>query len=646
MSRDTAIHPVERLSALVREGGDLSLNAPIARSWKRCLDYGLDPGQPHRSVLVEGRSLREARERLGDILESALREMNALYERIAGSGSIVLLTDSEGLIIDSVTDTGLATHFTRAGLCRGAIWNEVYEGTNAIGACLIEQQPSIVHRDEHFRVRNKPLTCSASPVFDPTGRLLVVLDVSASNAPESRRNQIHTLALTTLAAQMIEDSYFLRLFQQVWILHFHSRLECLPLQGAGLLAVDGDGCILAGNRRALQQLQLLQPVGQPIGVVFDSGLDRLIDHARRQPGGFCPVHDRHGRQYYVMLRGPVQPVSVARPTASMEPPVQASYAMTLDGMQTGGDPVMRHNVACAHRVMNKNLNILLLGETGSGKEIFARAIHQASERAAKPFVALNCASLPESLIESELFGYKHGAFTGARREGMRGKILQASGGTLFLDEVGDMPLTLQTRLLRVLEDKEVVPLGSETLVPVELHVISATHRNLQKKVAAGEFREDLYYRLNGITLQLPPLRARADRRLLLHVFLAAEAGAVPIHLSEAAFAALDRYTWPGNIRQLRNVICAAVALCEDKVIRLENLPPEIARLPSGDTAQTNQLNEDRLKRDRAQSEKETLLQVLTEQHWHISNAAKCLGLSRNTLYRKLRKLGIQEPSHA
>ncbi|HYQ92548.1 MAG TPA: sigma-54-dependent Fis family transcriptional regulator [Candidatus Competibacteraceae bacterium] len=645
MSRDAAIHPVERLSALVRDGGDLSLNAPIARSWKRCLDYGIDPVQPHRNVLVEGRCLREARERLGDVLESALREMNVLYERIAGSGSIVLLTDYEGLIIDSVTDTDLAEHFTRAGLCRGAVWSEVCEGTNAIGACLLEQRPSIVHLDEHFRVRNKPLTCSASPIFDPTGRLLAVLDVSAINAPESRQSQIHTLALTTLAAQMIEDGYFLRLFQQVWILHFHSRLESLPLQGAGLLAVDGDGRILAANRRAMQQLDLLKPVGQPISTIFDSGLDQLIDHARRQPGGFCPVHDRHGRQYYMLLRSPVQPVSVAKPAAPIEP-VQASDAMTLDGIQAGGDPVMRHNVACARRVMNKDLNILLLGETGSGKEIFARAIHQASERAAKPFVALNCASLPESLIESELFGYKHGAFTGARREGMRGKLLQASGGTLFLDEIGDMPLTLQIRLLRVLEDKEVAPLGSETSLPVELHVISATHHNLQEKVAAGEFREDLYYRLNGITLQLPPLRARADRGLLIHAVLAAEAGAVPMRLNEDALAALDRYTWPGNIRQLRNVLRAAVALCEENVIQLENLPPEIARLPSRDTAQTNRLNEDRPKSDQEKSEKETLLRVLNEQHWHISNTAKFLGLSRNTLYRKLRKLGIQEPSHA
>ncbi len=644
MSKDTAIHPVERLSALVRDGGGSLLEAPIARSWKRCLDYGIDPVQPHRSVLVEGRCLREAQERLGDILESGLREMNALYQRIAGSGSIVLLTDCQGLIIDSVTDTGLAEHFARAGLCRGAVWSEVCEGTNAIGACLLEQQPSIVHRDEHFRVRNKPLTCSASPIFDPAGRLLAVLDVSASNVPESRQSQIHTLALTTLAAQMIEDSYFLRLFQNVWILHFHSRLECLPLQGAGLLAVDGEGRILAGNRRAVQQLDLPQPAGQSIDAIFDSGLAHLIDHARRQPGSFCPVRDHHGRQYYVLLRGPVQPASVAKPTPSMEP-VQVPQAMTLDGMQAG-DPVMRHNVACARRVMNKNLNILLLGETGSGKEIFARAIHQASERAAKPFVALNCASLPESLIESELFGYKHGAFTGARREGMRGKILQASGGTLFLDEIGDMPLTLQTRLLRVLEDKEVVPLGSETPLPVELHVISATHRNLQEKVAASEFREDLYYRLNGITLQLPPLRARADRGLLIHAVLASEAGAVPMHLSEDASAVLDRYAWPGNIRQLRNVLCAAVALCEENVIHLENLPPEITRLPVEDAAQTNRLNEDRWESDQEQAEKEALLRLLNEQHWHISNTAKCLGLSRNTLYRKLRKLGIQDPSHA
>ena len=285
--------------------------------------------------------------------------------------------------------------------------------------------------------------------------------------------------------------------------------------------------------------------------------------------------------------------------------------------------------------MNKRVNILLTGETGTGKEVFTKAVHDASARAGKPFVAVNCAAIPENLIESELFGYKYGAFTGARHEGRRGKILQANGGTLFLDEIGDMPLPLQTRLLRVLEDKEVTPLGGDTPVPVELYLISATHRNLRERVESGAFREDLYYRLNGLELKLPALRERDDRSLLICDLLAEESEGASVSITEEAFEALDGYAWPGNIRQLRNVLRAAVALCEDHVVRIEDLPAEIAgpMMPSGAV------------RDAVggfvQAEREALLGELDRQSWNITNTAARLGVSRNTLYRKMRKHGIQ-----
>ena len=295
---------------------------------------------------------------------------------------------------------------------------------------------------------------------------------------------------------------------------------------------------------------------------------------------------------------------------------------------------MAYNAHCARRVMNKRVNILLTGETGTGKEVFTKAIHDASTRAGKPFVAVNCAAIPENLIESELFGYKYGAFTGARQEGRRGKILQANGGTLFLDEIGDMPLPLQTRLLRVLEEKEVLPLGSDTPVPVDVYLISATHCNLRERIAAGAFREDLYYRLNGLELVLPTLRERSDRSLLICDLLAAESDGASVRITEEAFAALDGYSWPGNIRQLRNVLRTAVALCEDQVIRIGDLPAEIAgsapRGPARDAAG-----------GLAQAEREALLRELDRHGWNITNTAAQLGFSRNTLYRKMRKHGIQ-----
>ena len=259
-------------------------------------------------------------------------------------------------------------------------------------------------------------------------------------------------------------------------------------------------------------------------------------------------------------------------------------SLTLEEL-AGQDPQMLRNVRSAHRIAMSRVPVMIQGPTGAGKEMFARALHAASDRAAQQFVALNCAAIPESLIESELFGYRSGAFTGARKEGMRGKILQSSGGTLFLDEIGDMPLALQTRLLRVLEEQEVLPLGTETPVKVDVRVISASHQNLRSMLSRGEFREDLYYRLNGITLELPPLAMRTDKERLIREFLAAETDDDrPAAIEIDAFGQLLAYRWPGNVRELRNVIRTALAICDGGVVRLRDLPSEVREIDARDEA--------------------------------------------------------------
>jgi transcriptional regulator of acetoin/glycerol metabolism len=314
----------------------------------------------------------------------------------------------------------------------------------------------------------------------------------------------------------------------------------------------------------------------------------------------------------------------------------------------GGDPRMAYNARCASRVADKDVYILLAGETGTGKEVFARAVHEASARAGRPFVALNCAAIPESLIESELFGYKHGAFTGARREGMRGCVLQSSGGTLFLDEIGDMPYALQTRLLRVLESREVVPLGGQAPVTVDLHVISATHRDLKGLVDNGGFREDLYFRLNGISLHLPALRERRDLEAIVRCVLAAENDTQDvISVDHVAFNQLLKYPWPGNIRELRNVIRTALALSDDGIIRLADLPKEIAVYrdaagprSGGPPTTVAGPSEQGSCSPLEAAEREALLKELERNRWNVTVSAERLGMSRSTLYRKLKKYDI------
>lgn len=615
----------------VAHGRDPSSDPSIARSWLRCLeDYHLDPAQTIAPTVLEHGRLLESRERLQHVLHIAGSEMNSLHQQLSGAGHAVLLTDARGVILNCVTAPSERKIFERAGLWLGADWSEACEGTNGIGTCLVERQSLTIHRDEHFRGRHTGLTCSASPVFDPHGDLLAVLDVSSAREAVSRQSQFHTMALVNLSAKMIESCYFLRHFENHWLLRFHLQAESVGLFSEGLLAFDGEGRICAVNQSALNLLgqgrSSLQ--GQPVEAFFDCSLDQLLGRASTHATASWPLRTRDGRQLFAALRG--QPRSV---TAAIVKPVVVEQprlpAICL------GDPMLQKDFSKALRVFERDVPLLINGETGSGKEAFAKAVHQASQRAGKAFVALNCAAIPESLIESELFGYRGGSFTGARKEGMQGKLQQADGGTLFLDEIGDMPLALQTRLLRVLEDRLVVPLGGEPQA-VDVRIISATHRNLLERVQDGSFREDLYYRLNGLEVGLPPLRERSDKSQLLDFLLAQEASGEKVVLDPAARGALLAFAWPGNVRQLRTVLRTLVALCDEGRVALDDLPALIRQarpVMSGEAKSMESPLDD--------AERLALLAVLEQQRWHMSHTAEHLGVSRNTLYRKLRRHGIE-----
>jgi transcriptional regulator of acetoin/glycerol metabolism len=606
----------------------------IARSWLRCLqDYHLDPGQTMAPTVLEHARVLERREQLQQVLEIASGEMSSLYQQLAGDGHAVLLTDARGVILNSVTANSERKTFERAGLWLGADWSEACEGTNGIGTCLVERQALTIHQDEHFRGRHTGLTCSASPVFDCQGDLLAVLDVSSARQDVSRQSQFHTMALVNLSAKMIESCYFLRRFEGQWLLRFHLQAEYVGLFSEGLLAFDGEGRINAVNQSAMNLLgtRRAQLIGQPLEAFFDCRLDELAGRAGH--GSSWPLRTHNGRALFAQVRGVArsQPQaltsSIGRLT-SKQPPADIPANLCL------GDVALQGEFRRALRVFERDVPLLINGETGTGKEAFAKAIHQASSRASHAFVALNCAAIPESLIESELFGYRGGSFTGARKEGMTGKLQQADGGTLFLDEIGDMPLALQTRLLRVLEERQVVPIGG-TAQAVNVRIISATHRELGEHVANGSFREDLYYRLNGLVLNLPPLRERSDREQLLQHLLNEEAQGQPLRLDPDARQALLNHPWPGNVRQLRNVLRTLAALCDGERISLADLPTEFRHRPPQPTPAHEQ--------PLHAAERSALLSTLEQQHWHMSRAAEQLGISRNTLYRKLHKHGIERP---
>ncbi|PJE39147.1 MAG: sigma-54-dependent Fis family transcriptional regulator [Pseudomonas sp.] len=601
-------------------------DSSVARSWLRCLQqHHLDPAQSMPPAVIEHAHMLERREQLQQVLEISSNEMNSLHRQLAGSGHAVLLTDARGVILNCVTEQAEKRTFEQAGLWLGADWSEACEGTNGIGTCLVERQPLTIHQNEHFRSRHTGLTCSASPVFDPHGELLAVLDVSSARHDVSRQSQFHTMALVNLSAKAIEGCHFLRSYEGEWLLRFHAQAEYIGQFSEGLLAFDGDGRVSAVNQSAINLLGLSrrQLLGRTLVEVFDCRLDDLLGRASAQPSASWPLYTQRGQLLFTVLRG--QPRRSAQALAA----TLATPGLCL------ADPGLQDDFRRALRVYERDVPLLIGGETGTGKEAFAKALHQVSSRGGKPFVALNCAAIPESLIESELFGYRGGSFTGARKEGMRGKLQQADGGTLFLDEIGDMPLALQTRLLRVLEERRVEPIGGESQA-IDVRVISASHRDLNERVTSGEFRQDLFYRLNGLVIDLPPLRDRSDKLALLDFLLAEEARGQSARLDDAAREALLAYSWPGNVRQLRNVLRTLCALCENGVISHAELPAEIlharpalALIPN---ARPDQLGD---------AERQALLAVLEAQHWQMSRSAEQLGISRNTLYRKLRKHGIK-----
>src|SRR5580658_6181108 len=629
----------------------------VTRSWSRCLrEYRIEPSSPRQSTVLSSQSLKELQQRMGELLPVARAEMESLYEQIAGSGFAVILSDTQGVVLTTITDPTLQPEFRKAGLSLGALWDERHEGTNGIGTCLAEGCPVTVHREEHFRGYNLSLSCSGAPILDPHGSIIAVLDASTANSSDSRLIQRHTMALVNMSAHLISRWNFLNEFSQSWILRFHSRPEFVGLLHEALIAIDGAGNVLAVNESALLQLGCSTRnslVGEPIERFFQFDFATLERRARFEPSTIWPVRDlAHGRRFFAIARAPLRPASR---TLELAAPSAADGAQQARGQHhVGEDPQMRKNLTFGRQLFAKQVPILLQGATGTGKEAFAKALHHSGLWYDKPFVTVNCAAIPESLIESELFGYTRGAFTGAVKEGRVGKILQSNGGTLFLDEIGDMPLMLQTRLLRVIEEREVVPLGSDQAVPVNLHVISATHRDLHQMIHDAQFREDLYYRLNGVTLHLPLLRDRGDRAELIRTLLREEnCGQDSIRIAEDAFHRLLDYSWPGNIRQLRNALRTASALCRDGTIRLSNLPQEIldtdgrAMPPpgagssvGGSSGGSSDLGASAASLPSAalrEAECAALLRELERMRWNISRTARALGISRNTLYRKIHK---------
>lgn len=592
----------------------------ILQSWRRCQRQGLSVDARPDVAPVPEPSLRELRQRRERLWRLARPELEGLAGSLASSDGIVLLTDEEGWVLDAEGSNSFLDRAGQVALMPGVRWDEGTVGTNAIGTAIVEGRALQVRGGEHFFAPHGILTCSATPIFDPFGQRVGVLDISG----DARHAHLHALALGRQAVDQIEHRYFADGLDDCELLHLHAQPLLLGSPREALLGFR-NGRLVAANRVGLGLFGLdRHDIGHAsYEALFDQPLARLHDDGM--------LLDRQGRALYGHSEnkrraraGSVVPARAPRvvPVA----PVPAAPGTVL------ATPVQQQ-LHRAVRVLDAGLPVLVQGETGTGKEVFARELHRRSTRAGQPLVAVNCAALPEGLIEAELFGYEEGAFTGARRQGSTGLLRQAQGGVLFLDEIGDMPLALQPRLLRVLQERELSPLGGGRPVKLDFALVCASHRDLQQAVADGRFRADLYYRIADHVVHLPTLRELDERGALLQALWAPMAqGRV---LQAEVLELLQRQRWPGNLRQLQACLRTLVALSDPgEPITAAHLPADLMSTPLSPqvTAADSACAVRGGLRDIAE---EVMRQALQAADGNVSAAAKQLGISRSTLYRRL-----------
>ncbi|UVM57676.1 sigma-54-dependent Fis family transcriptional regulator [Pseudomonas sp. B21-012] len=581
----------------------------IQASWQRCRAYGLDHQSQPQFGDASAVQVSELLERQHSLLGTTRDEVLPQYAHLLGNSSyLIMLSDDHGQLLDAWGTRRFIDPRQRHGFVAGACWREQGVGTNAIGTALATGEAVHVSQDEHFLKLNRFMASAAAPLFDAERQLIGVLDVSSDSYLPTAQTQ----GLVRMMSQSLENRLILARFaghyQQ---LSFNTGANNLDSQWAGLLVFDDQGRVLAANRRA-DSLLGQNPLQLNLEQLFRTPLAQLLAHRADQPFAL-QVAGRN--RFHCLLHAPT-----------------ASPAAALNRPQPSCDPRIDKALRQAGLLLEKDIPLLIEGETGAGKEVFVTALHRASSRATQPLIAVNCAAIPAELVESELFGYEKGAFTGAHHKGNIGLIRKADHGILFLDEIGDMPLPTQARLLRFLQTRSIQPLGSGEPTPVDIRVVSATNHNLAEQVRLGHFRQDLYYRIAGLSLMLPPLRERSDRLALIEQLHQQyrEPGA-PTQLPGKVLELLLQHPWPGNLRQLASVLQVALALAGERPIAVEHLPDSFfADLPETKPAApvlATPANTD------------DLGQRLRALNGNISALARALGISRTTLYKRLHTQG-------
>ena len=639
--------------------GKGEIRAEILESWQRSRSYGLEFNKADKR-LVSNEALKERIRERREFYSIAVPVMEKLNDYIAGSGCLCTLSDEEGYLLKAMGDSEIMKIALHNKFVEGCNRSERRLGTNGIGTPLVTHKPIQVFAEEHYYELHHQWVCSGAPILAPSGKPLGVFCVTALYDKVS----LHTLGLAAAAADSISQQFAMKqAYDAIERIQQHMKVivETVP---SGILLCNHELEIIQCNTRASALLML------PETKIIGKKLHEILD---KEPIAIGKLHgmlddkditiERDGKNlnfvFTLNTSNTSNYVITFVKTESFHKKVHrvigSEAYFTFDDI-IGQTPIMQNAVELAHIAAYNDATVLLTGESGTGKELFAQAIHNGGRRIKGPFIALNCAALPKTLIESELFGYERGAFTGARREGSAGKFELANGGTIFLDEIGDMPLDVQASLLRVLQNREVSRLGSTKATKIDVRIIAASNRNLPAAIEENAFRADLYYRLNVFNIHIPPLRDRIeDIPLLVEYFLhkySANASKSVKNFTQAAYQELKKHSWRGNIRELENIIERAVYVTQSSMINLESLPifrSESVTPMKGKTLEAHIPTTSRTAGEinlvlaatlRNGGTIDAVKQALAITRGNMRKAAGILGISRRTLYRKIAEMDL------
>ncbi|WHY87795.1 sigma-54-dependent Fis family transcriptional regulator [Neobacillus novalis] len=572
----------------------------IDSSWKRCHSLGLSPTGPINNLLLTGKDLQTVLKENEYLIKHTTSILEKLYPSIHSSELVTVIVDRNGTIVHKIGKLEIEESLDYMSV--GSNWSEEIKGTNAIGLAIHEKKPIITHAEHHFYVKNHFLTCAASPIYSPTREVIGAVNISA------RKELFHPfmISLTSIIAEAVQNRLLLEQANHEKVLALKEINHTANLYTFPLLTLDHEKRILRANQHA-RHLLGEDCIGKEFQAKQGHSIDILSDQSKKVFRSVISLHTTN-------KKGP-----------------QVNNLYTISDIIGSCEKIV-----WIRKMVNKaaltDYPIIIYGESGTGKELIAQSLHTAGSRKRKPFIAVNCSAIPENLIESELFGYERGAFTGANRDGAPGKFEAADGGTIFLDEIGDMPLKAQAALLRVLQEKTVTRIGGVEVKRIDTRVIAATNKNLREEVQSGRFREDLYYRLKGIIITPPALRNRSDI-IELSEHLITKLDNPTVRLSEEAKQKLVSYRWPGNIRELNSILMQASFFAEGNEIKAEDL-----HFVSEYEQQTD--SEEKTPITLINAEIDVIKRALYSVEWNISKAADILKISRNTLYLKIKKYNL------